>query len=103
MSLELSVVVLAAGMGTRMKSALPKVMHKVAGKPMVNHVIDAAAKLDAVKTMVVVGPDMPKLVEAVAPHPTFEQTDRLGTAQGRAFGPDGQCAGSICRQPAFYR
>ncbi len=80
MSLELSVVVLAAGMGTRMKSALPKVMHKVAGKPMVNHVIDTAAKLNAGKTMVVVGPDMPKLVETVAPHPTFEQTDRLGTA-----------------------
>ncbi|MDG4721197.1 MULTISPECIES: bifunctional UDP-N-acetylglucosamine diphosphorylase/glucosamine-1-phosphate N-acetyltransferase GlmU [Thalassospira] len=80
MSLELSVVVLAAGMGTRMKSALPKVMHKVAGKTMVNHVIDTAAKLDADKTMIVVGPDMPKLVATVAPHPTFEQTDRLGTA-----------------------
>ena len=89
MSLELSVVVLAAGMGTRMKSALPKVMHKVAGKPMVNHVIDAAAKLDAVKTMVVVGPDMPKLVEAVAPHPTFEQTDRLGTAHAVLAAKDG--------------
>lgn len=80
MSLELSVVVLAAGMGTRMRSALPKVMHKVAGKPMVNHVIDTAAKLDAAKTMIVVGPDMPKLIATVAPHPTFEQTDRLGTA-----------------------
>ena len=80
MSRELSVVVLAAGMGTRMKSALPKVMHKIAGKPMVNHVIDTAANLNATKTMVVVGPDMPKLIEAVSPHPTFEQTDRLGTA-----------------------
>ncbi len=80
MSRELSVMVLAAGMGTRMKSALPKVMHKVAGKPMVNHVIDMAANLNATKTMVVVGPDMPKLIEAVSPHPTFEQTDRLGTA-----------------------
>lgn len=80
MSIDLSVVVLAAGMGTRMKSALPKVMHKVAGKPMVNHVIDTAAHLNATKTMVVVGPDMPKLIETVSPHPTFEQTDRLGTA-----------------------
>jgi bifunctional UDP-N-acetylglucosamine pyrophosphorylase/glucosamine-1-phosphate N-acetyltransferase len=80
MSIDLSVVVLAAGMGTRMKSALPKVMHKVAGKPMVNHVIDTAAHLKASKTMVVVGPDMPKLIETVSPHPTFEQTDRLGTA-----------------------
>ncbi|OSQ30262.1 bifunctional UDP-N-acetylglucosamine diphosphorylase/glucosamine-1-phosphate N-acetyltransferase GlmU [Thalassospira sp. MCCC 1A03138] len=80
MSRELSVVVLAAGMGTRMKSEIPKVMHKIAGKPMVNHVIDTAAHLNATKTMIVVGPDMPKLIEAVSPHPTFEQTDRHGTA-----------------------
>lgn len=89
MSLELSVIVLAAGMGTRMKSALPKVMHKVAGKPMVNHVIDTAAKLCAAKTMVVVGPDMPKLIETVSPHPTFEQTDRLGTAHAVLAAKDG--------------
>ncbi|OKH87097.1 bifunctional UDP-N-acetylglucosamine diphosphorylase/glucosamine-1-phosphate N-acetyltransferase GlmU [Thalassospira sp. TSL5-1] len=80
MSGSLSVVVLAAGMGTRMKSAHPKVMHKIAGKPMVNHVIDAASALKAEQTLVVVGPDMPALEKAVAPHPTFEQTDRLGTA-----------------------
>ncbi|KJE36376.1 bifunctional N-acetylglucosamine-1-phosphate uridyltransferase/glucosamine-1-phosphate acetyltransferase [Thalassospira sp. HJ] len=89
MSLELSVVVLAAGMGTRMKSALPKVMHKVAGKPMVGHVIDTAAHLNATKTMVVVGPDMPDLIKAVAPHPTFEQTDRLGTAHAVLAARDG--------------
>ena len=89
MSLELSVVVLAAGMGTRMKSALPKVMHKVAGKPMVGHVIDTAAHLKATKTMVVVGPDMPDLIKTVAPHPTFEQTDRLGTAHAVLAAKDG--------------
>ncbi|AUG53370.1 bifunctional UDP-N-acetylglucosamine diphosphorylase/glucosamine-1-phosphate N-acetyltransferase GlmU [Thalassospira marina] len=80
MSRSLSVVVLAAGMGTRMKSAHPKVLHKIAGKPMVNHVIDAARSLHAEQTLVVVGPDMAALEKAVAPHPTFEQTDRLGTA-----------------------
>ena len=80
MSRSLSVVVLAAGMGTRMKSAQPKVLHKIAGKPMVNHVIDAARSLHAEQTLIVVGPDMPALAKAVAPHPTFEQTDRLGTA-----------------------
>jgi bifunctional UDP-N-acetylglucosamine pyrophosphorylase/glucosamine-1-phosphate N-acetyltransferase len=41
--MSLSVVVLAAGKGTRMRSALPKVLHPVAHKPMVQHVIDAAA------------------------------------------------------------
>lgn len=80
MSRELSVVILAAGMGTRMKSDLPKVMHKVAGKPMVNHVTDAATALGADRVLVVVGPDMPALEAAVAPHPTFVQADRLGTA-----------------------
>ncbi|MCC9625619.1 bifunctional UDP-N-acetylglucosamine diphosphorylase/glucosamine-1-phosphate N-acetyltransferase GlmU [Thalassospira sp. MA62] len=89
MSLDLSVVVLAAGMGTRMKSALPKVMHKVAGKPMVNHVIDTAAHLKATKTMIVVGPDMPDLIKTVSPHQTFEQTDRLGTAHAVLAARDG--------------
>ena len=41
--MSLAVVILAAGKGTRMKSALPKVLHAVAGKPMVQHVVDAAA------------------------------------------------------------
>ncbi len=43
----LSVVILAAGKGTRMYSALPKVLHKLAGKPMVQHVIDAAKSIGA--------------------------------------------------------
>ena len=41
----LSVVILAAGKGTRMYSDLPKVLHKVAGKPMVKHVIDTAKSI----------------------------------------------------------
>ncbi|MEE6075489.1 bifunctional UDP-N-acetylglucosamine diphosphorylase/glucosamine-1-phosphate N-acetyltransferase GlmU [Avibacterium paragallinarum] len=44
---NLSVVILAAGKGTRMYSDLPKVLHKVAGKPMVKHVIDTAKQLNA--------------------------------------------------------
>ena len=44
---KLSVVILAAGKGTRMYSDLPKVLHKVAGKPMVKHVIDTAKQLNA--------------------------------------------------------
>ncbi|SUH41033.1 UDP-N-acetylglucosamine pyrophosphorylase [Salmonella enterica subsp. enterica] len=41
----MSVVILAAGKGTRMYSDIPKVLHTLAGKPMVQHVIDAATKL----------------------------------------------------------
>ena len=43
--MKLRVVILAAGKGTRMRSDLPKVLHKVANKPMVEHVIDTARSL----------------------------------------------------------
>lgn len=44
--MSLHIVILAAGQGTRMKSELPKVMHRLAGKPLVQHVIDTADKLN---------------------------------------------------------
>ena len=53
--MSLAVVILAAGKGTRMKSALPKVLHEVAGKAMVQHVVDAAASLEVTNTVVVYG------------------------------------------------
>ena len=52
---KISVVVLAAGSGTRMKSALPKVMHKLSGKPMINWVISSVEKLNPEKIVVVLG------------------------------------------------
>ena len=42
----LSIVVLAAGKGTRMKSSLPKPLHKIGGQPMLSHVLAAARKLN---------------------------------------------------------
>lgn len=85
-------IVLAAGLGTRMRSELPKVMHPVAGHPMVNHLLDTLAKLDLEKVVVVVGPDMPDLEDAVAPHATAVQYERLGTGDAvktgiEALGP----------------
>jgi bifunctional UDP-N-acetylglucosamine pyrophosphorylase/glucosamine-1-phosphate N-acetyltransferase len=53
--MSLSVVILAAGKGTRMRSSLPKVLHKVADKPMVSHVIDAARQLNAKNIYIVYG------------------------------------------------
>ena len=53
--MSLAVVILAAGKGTRMKSALPKVLHEVAGKAMVQHVVDAASSLNADNTVIVYG------------------------------------------------
>ena len=53
--MSLSVVILAAGKGTRMRSSLPKVLHPIADKPMVSHVIDSARQLGAVNIYVVYG------------------------------------------------
>lgn len=50
-----SVVVLAAGKGTRMKSSLPKVLHPIGGKPMVQHIIDTVNKLGATNIHLVYG------------------------------------------------
>ncbi len=54
---RLGVVVLAAGEGTRMRSALPKVLHQIAGKPLVEHVLGLAAAVGAVETVLVLAPD----------------------------------------------
>jgi bifunctional UDP-N-acetylglucosamine pyrophosphorylase/glucosamine-1-phosphate N-acetyltransferase len=51
---NIDVVILAAGKGTRMKSTQPKVMHQLAGKPLLDHVIDAATTLKP-KEIIVVG------------------------------------------------
>lgn len=50
-----TVVILAAGQGTRMKSALPKVLHEICGRPMIGWVIDQALSLDPARIVVVVG------------------------------------------------
>ena len=52
---ELSVVILAAGKGTRMKSVLPKVMQPLAGRPLLRHVVDTAQALSARRTLIVYG------------------------------------------------
>ncbi|HID82292.1 MAG TPA: UDP-N-acetylglucosamine diphosphorylase/glucosamine-1-phosphate N-acetyltransferase [Chromatiales bacterium] len=53
--MSLSVIILAAGQGTRMYSSKPKVLHEIGGKPMLAHVIELAQKLEPVETCVVVG------------------------------------------------
>ena len=73
-------VILAAGMGTRMRSSLPKVLHKVGGKPMVSHVLDTVASLNATRLGVVVAPSHAEVADAVRPTPTAVQAEALGTA-----------------------
>ncbi len=53
--MDLSVIILAAGQGTRMKSSLPKVLHPLAAKPLVQHVIDTAARLNPIATHLIYG------------------------------------------------
>ena len=58
-------IILAAGRGTRMKSEIPKVLHKVCGKPIVQYVLDIAKALRSLKTYVVTGYGSQKVKEAV--------------------------------------
>ena len=61
----LDIVILAAGQGTRMRSALPKVLHPVAGKPMLGHVIDCARALAPRRIHVVIGHGADQVREAL--------------------------------------
>ncbi len=79
MSKKLGCIVLAAGEGKRMKSALPKPLHAVAGRAMVEHVIAAAEALAPEKIVVVIGPDMKQMADAVRPHATAIQKTVNGT------------------------
>ncbi|MGB8734926.1 MAG: bifunctional UDP-N-acetylglucosamine diphosphorylase/glucosamine-1-phosphate N-acetyltransferase GlmU [Rhodomicrobium sp.] len=75
-------VVLAAGQGTRMKSAIPKVLHPLAGAPLVAHVLQAAAAAGAVRCSAVIPPEAAGFHKLHTPIETrfFEQKERLGTA-----------------------
>lgn len=78
--LDLVTVILAAGKGTRMKSKLPKVLHKAAGKPMLQHVLDAAKAAGAKRNIVVVGFGGDKVKEAMGAQAEFvTQAEQLGT------------------------
>ncbi|MEN1972883.1 bifunctional UDP-N-acetylglucosamine diphosphorylase/glucosamine-1-phosphate N-acetyltransferase GlmU [Luteimonas sp. MJ204] len=79
---ELHVVILAAGEGKRMKSALPKVLQKIAGRPMLAHVIDAARALEPAAIHVVHGHGGDQVREAFAGQSDLEwveQARQLGT------------------------
>ncbi|MFA4895607.1 MULTISPECIES: bifunctional UDP-N-acetylglucosamine diphosphorylase/glucosamine-1-phosphate N-acetyltransferase GlmU [Microbacterium] len=83
---KLAIIVLAAGQGTRMKSRLPKVLHRISGRPLVGHVLTTAAALDAAHVEVVVRHERDQVVTALSadyPHVTFVDQDEVpGT--GRA-------------------
>ncbi|MDD3288444.1 MAG: bifunctional UDP-N-acetylglucosamine diphosphorylase/glucosamine-1-phosphate N-acetyltransferase GlmU [Alphaproteobacteria bacterium] len=75
----LACVILAAGQGTRMRSELPKVMHPVAGEPMIRHVVATCADSHADRIIVVISPDMKSAEDVLRPHKCVVQKIPLGT------------------------
>lgn len=77
----MNIVILAAGMGKRMHSALPKVLHPLAGKPLLAHVIDTARTLEPAALVVVIGHGADQVRTAVggADIAFAEQAQQLGT------------------------
>ncbi len=81
----LAVIILAAGKGTRMKSDLPKVLHHLEGRPLIQHVIQTARQLDPTKIVLVVGHRADLVRENVGPSVLYaEQTAQLGTGHAVA-------------------
>jgi len=74
-------IVLGAGMGTRMKSSVPKVLHQIMGKTMIEHVISTLEAINIEKTVVVAGHKAELVEEALGERVLYAlQTEQLGTA-----------------------
>ena len=95
-------IILAAGQGTRMKSKLPKVLHKVLGKPMVQWVIDCLTAAGVTDKITVLGHGAEQVATVVAEQTSIVyQTEQLGTGhavmQGvKALGTENDCVIVIC-------
>jgi bifunctional UDP-N-acetylglucosamine pyrophosphorylase/glucosamine-1-phosphate N-acetyltransferase len=72
-------IILAAGSGTRMKSAIPKIMHPIAGRPMISHLLAALHPVAPAATVVVIGPQMGEAARVVAPAECVVQDPPRGT------------------------
>jgi len=78
--MSLSIAILAAGQGTGMKSQLPKVLHPLAGRPMVKYVLDVAIQLEPTRLALVVGYGAQQLRQVLGDGILYvEQSDQLGT------------------------
>lgn len=93
MKKNLAVIILAAGKGERMKSALPKVLHKLCGRAMLSYVLDLAASLKPKKTVVVLGYQhelvaklLPKNISSVVQKKLLGTSDAVGQALSKLKG-----------------
>jgi bifunctional UDP-N-acetylglucosamine pyrophosphorylase/glucosamine-1-phosphate N-acetyltransferase len=84
--MALSIIILAAGQGTRMMSNRPKVLHHLAGKPMLQHVVDTSKALDPEQIIVVVGHKSELVKEVISAQSVhfIEQKELLGTGHAVA-------------------
>lgn len=83
--MSLHIVILAAGQGSRMKSDLPKVLHKVAGKPMLQHVVDTVSELDAEGIHIIIGHGADKVKDTIIGDVNWcYQNEQLGTGHAVA-------------------
>ena len=93
---SLAIVVLAAGLGTRMKSKIPKVLHEICGKPMIVWVSEAIGAVAPDRTLVVLGDGvetvhqvLPQFTEAVRQERQLGTGDAVRAAQGATEGFEG--------------
>jgi bifunctional UDP-N-acetylglucosamine pyrophosphorylase/glucosamine-1-phosphate N-acetyltransferase len=88
--MAIRLIVLAAGKGTRMKSAMPKVLHPLAGKPLLAHVLDTGATLNPASVTVVIGHEAEQVKQTIS-HPVkwALQSKQLGTGHAVREGMDG--------------
>ncbi len=87
---HIQTIILAAGKGTRMKSRVPKVLHPLCGKPLIQYVLDIVKAIGSLKTYVVLGHQMPRIQKTLGEDiGVYEQKKLLGTAdavrQGERF------------------
>jgi bifunctional UDP-N-acetylglucosamine pyrophosphorylase / glucosamine-1-phosphate N-acetyltransferase len=88
--MAIRLIILAAGKGTRMKSTLPKVLHRLAGKPLLGHVIDTGLSLNAQGITVVIGHGADQVKQTMTqPVQWAMQTEQLGTAHAVMQGLEG--------------
>ncbi|GAB1363366.1 hypothetical protein MASR1M32_26020 [Rhodobacter sp.] len=86
--MQVSLVILAAGQGSRMNSDLPKVLHKVAAAPLLHHAMAAGRALDPGRTVIVVGHGAEAVTRAARDYDetveTVLQAEQLGTGHAVA-------------------
>ncbi|WP_096817796.1 bifunctional UDP-N-acetylglucosamine diphosphorylase/glucosamine-1-phosphate N-acetyltransferase GlmU [Lactococcus fujiensis] len=82
-------IILAAGKGTRMKSKLPKVLHEVAGKTMLGHVLASVSSLETEKNIVIVGHEADRVIATLPKGTNFvKQSEQLGTGHAVKIAAD---------------